>query len=147
MITSYFLSTLKDNLHAYDLMCEPVLEKFGMPKVSFDILMFLANNPGYSTAQEISGIRNIRKNLVSVHVEKLVKAGLLTRGAVEGDRRKVALSCTEKAQPIIDAGREMQRQYFEKLREGIPEDRWENFVGVMEMITKNAMKMARKGDK
>ncbi len=109
-------------IHAYEHLCEPILERFGLPQVSFDILMFLTNNPECSTAQEISEIRHIKKNLVSVHVEKLVSAGLLTRKSVEGDRRKIALACTESAAPIIDAGIRMQRCFYREITFGITEE-------------------------
>lgn len=109
-------------IHAYEHLCEPILERFGLPQVSFDILMFLTNNPECSTAQEISEIRHIKKNLVSVHVEKLVSAGLLTRKPVEGDRRKIALACTESAAPIIDAGIRMQRCFYREITSGITEE-------------------------
>lgn len=42
--------------------------------------------------------RKIKANLVSVHVDRLVKEGYLERRAVEGDRRKTELICTQKAQ-------------------------------------------------
>ena len=101
MRISDYLAMTKDTMSAYSRMCEPVLLKYDIPQVSFDILMFLENNPEFCTAQEISEIRGIKKNLVSVHVEKLVRASLLRRGTVSGDRRKISLAVTEKARPII----------------------------------------------
>ena len=38
--------------------------------------MFLYNNPEYKTARDIVEIRNIKANLVSVNVEKLVQDGM-----------------------------------------------------------------------
>lgn len=46
--------------------------------------------------------QKIKANLVSVHVDRLVKEGYLERRAVEGDRRKTELICTQKAQPVIE---------------------------------------------
>ena len=97
MTPSTFVAFFHDALNAYNKMCEPILDEFDIPQVSFDILMFLENNPNLCTAQQISEFRNIKKNLVSVHVDKLVNSGYLQRGAVTGDRRKVLLSCTPKA--------------------------------------------------
>ena len=77
MRISDYLAMTKDTMSAYSRMCEPVLLKYDIPQVSFDILMFLENNPEFCTAQEISEVRGIKKNLVSVHVEKLVQGGLL----------------------------------------------------------------------
>ena len=131
-------------VHAYNRTCEPLLRKFDLSQVSFDILMFLANNPEYSTAQEISEYRHIKKNLVSVHVEKLVSAGLLQRGSVAGDRRKVSLSCTEKARPIVEEGLKMQELFYEKVTEGISENQWNVCKEIYETIEANAEAMGNK---
>ncbi len=77
MRSSAFITFFHDALNAYNKMCEPILHEFNIPQVSFDILMFLNNNPDLCTAQQISEFRNIKKNLVSVHVDKLVTAGYL----------------------------------------------------------------------
>ncbi len=39
---------------AYEAMCHPLLCEFEISKTSFDILMFLSNNPDRYTAKEIS---------------------------------------------------------------------------------------------
>ena len=52
--------------------------------------------------------QKIKANLVSVHVDRLVKEGYLERRAVEGDRRKTELICTQKAQPVIEKGGQLQ---------------------------------------
>ena len=75
MTPSTFVAFFHDVLNAYNKMCEPILHEFDIPQVSFDILMFLNNNPELCTAQQISEFRKIKKNLVSVHVDKLVTAG------------------------------------------------------------------------
>ena len=130
-------------VHTYNKSCEPLLQKFDLPQVSFDILMFLANNPEYSTAQEISEYRHIKKNLVSVHVEKLVSAGLLQRGTVAGDRRKVSLSGTEKARTIVEEGLKMQELFYKKVTEGISDSQWSVFKDIYETIEANAEAMGK----
>lgn len=138
-----FLSFAEKVELAYYRLCEPVLAEYGLPQVSFNILMFLAENPEYKTAQEISELRHIKKNLVSVHVEKLVSAGYLTRSPVDGDRRKVGLSCTEKAQPIIDAGIKLQQEFFDRITNGITDEEWSIHKGIGETITGNLNEMCK----
>ena len=128
-------------LNAYNKMCEPILHEFDIPQVSFDILMFLNNNPELCTAQQISEFRKIKKNLVSVHVDKLVTAGYLQRGSVTGDRRKVLLSCTEKAQPILKAGLEMQQNFNQKLTRNIPEEQIHVYKEIIDSMAANACQM------
>lgn len=36
---------------AYAALCKPLCQKLHLPQTAFDILMFLANNPGYRTAR------------------------------------------------------------------------------------------------
>ena len=135
-------------MNAYNRMCEPILMQYDIPQVSFDILMFLTNNPEFCTAQDISEIRGIKKNLVSVHVEKLVQAGLLRRGTVSKDRRKIALTCTEKASPIIEAGLMVQQSFAERITIGISEDDWAVYKRINEKVranTKAILKTANTG--
>lgn len=81
---------------AYAAACKPLCRELKLPQTAFDILMFLANNPGYRTAGDIVEVRRIKANLVSVNVDKLVREGYLRRETVEGDRRKTLLVCTER---------------------------------------------------
>ena len=38
---------------AYAALCKPLCQKLHLTQTAFDILMFLANNPGYQTASEM----------------------------------------------------------------------------------------------
>lgn len=122
---------------AYAKTCEKVLNEYDLLQVSFDIIMFLANNPEYVTAQEICEVRGIKKNLVSVHVEKLVSLGYLKRSVVAGDKRKIALSCTPKAKDIIRAGREIQLEFFKKITKNIKEEDLVTFQNILKTMLGN----------
>lgn len=141
-----YLAMTKDTMSAYSRMCAPVLLNYGIPQISFDILMFLENNPEFCTAQEISEVRGIKKNLVSVHVEKLVQAGLLRRGTVFGDRRKISLTVTEKAKPIIEAGLAAQQKFYERLTAGISEEDWVVYKRMNEHLAKNVREILKEQD-
>ena len=146
MRISDYLAMTKDTMSAYSRMCAPVLLNYGIPQISFDILMFLENNPEFCTAQEISEVRGIKKNLVSVHVEKLVRASLLRRGTVSGDRRKISLAVTEKARPIIEAGLAAQQKFYERLTAGISEEDWAVYKHTNEHLAKNVREILKEQD-
>lgn len=146
MRISDYLAMTKDTMSAYNRMCEPVLLKYDIPQVSFDILMFLENNPEFCTAQEISEVRGIKKNLVSVHVEKLVRSSLLRRGTVSGDRRKISLAVTEKARPIIEDGLAAQQKFYERLTAGISEEDWAVYKRMNEHLAKNVREILKEQD-
>lgn len=143
MKISDYLIISKKSITAYNKTCEPLLAKYGIQQVSFDILMFLTNNPEYVTAQDISEIKGIKKNLVSVHVEKLVSAGLLQRGYVAGDRRKVALSCTEKARPIIEDGLAVQSAFYNRITSGITEEDWAAYKRINKLVMDNTIEILK----
>lgn len=119
---------------AYRAVCKPLCKELNLPQTAFDILMFLGNNPACKTASDIVEIRHIKANLVSVHVERLVQEGYLIRRPVKGDRRKTELFCTEKAQPVIKRGRQLQNAFAEKLLAKTDSNLRDAFYRVMDMI-------------
>ena len=106
----------------YSAVCKPLCQKLHLPQTAFDILMFLANNPNYTTARDIVEVRHIKANLVSVNVD---------------DRRKTELACTEKAQSIIEQGRRMQDDFIRRLMAGLEEEKLEIFFEVIDTMNEN----------
>ena len=70
-------------------------------------------------------------------VQRLLQEGYLERRAVAGDRRKTQLLCTEKAQPVIARGREVQERFFARLLDNTDAPTREAFFRTMEVIGKN----------
>ncbi len=128
---------------AYQHMCHPLCLETGLPQTALDILLFLANNPEYRTARDIVELRHIKANLVSVYVERLVQEGYLDRRPVENDRRKTELLCTEKAQPIIRRGQDLQEDFSAGLFDGVPEEDREAFQRTIEVMSRNLDRVIR----
>ena len=122
---------------AYSRACKPLCVSLGLPQTAFDILLFLANNPRYTTARDITEVRKIKANLVSVNVSRLVADGYLTRNAVTGDRRKVQLLLTEKAQPVVQLGQALQQRFFTDLFSGMDEDTRKSFFHALSIMDQN----------
>lgn len=122
---------------AYNMTCKSLCQELKLPQTAFDILMFLANNPEFRTARDIVEIRKLKANLVSVNVDKLVCDGYLERHAVEGDRRKTELICTEKAQPIIARGRQLQQNFIDRLLTGLDEATRQKFLEILKIMDQN----------
>ena len=76
-----------------------------------------------------------------MHVDKLVAAGYLQRGTVTGDRRKIWLSCTEKAKPILKAGLKMQQDFNQKLILNIPKEYMSIYKEIIDSMAANARQM------
>ncbi len=122
---------------AYRKICKPLCSEVGLAQTAFDILMFLGNNPECNTARDIVEIRHIKANLVSVHVERLVEEGYLLRRPVKADRRKTELICTQRALPIIERGRLLQKTFIERLLAGMDEAARQAFASALYGIEQN----------
>ena len=124
-------------LEGYAAAMQPLCRREGLAPNGVDILLFLANNAGLDTARDVCTYRGLKPGIVSFHVEKLVQEGYLERRAVAGDRRKTQLLCTEKAQPVIARGREVQERFFARLLDNTDAPTREAFFRTMEVIGKN----------
>ena len=122
---------------AYTAVCKPLCQTLKLPQTAFDILLFLANNPAYQTAADIVEVRKIKANLVSVNVDKLVRDGNLTREPMPGDRRQTRLLCTEKAQPIILQGRQLQSAFLQRLFAHTDQQMQDAFLKTISIMDKN----------
>ena len=100
-----FISISTKAMKAYETFCQPVCKKYQLSQTSFDVLMFLANNPEYNTARDICEIRGIRTGIASVAVDLLVKSGYIQRQPDASDRRITRLILTEKSEEIVQSGR------------------------------------------
>ena len=120
---------------AYAAVMAPLSRELDMAPSALDILLYLANNPGRDTARDICAYRHLKPGIVSLHVERLVAEGYLTRSPVPGDRRKCRLLCTEKAWPVIRRGRQYQADFTARLTEGLaPADLavWQRCLAVLD---------------
>ena len=126
---------------AYSTVCKPLLREINLPQTAFDILMFLANNPEYTTAIDIVEVRKIKANLVSVNVDKLVNDGYIIRKETKGDRRKTQLICTPKADNIIKKGQTLQKNFLEQLFDNMDKSTKTAFFTGMKQIEANLDKI------
>ena len=126
---------------AYKDWCRPICQELGMPQMAFDILMFISENPELCTAKDIDLHQGFKKNILSVNVNKLVSEGYLERRSVEGDRRKVQLTLTEKAMPIITRGKRAQGEFDRLMREGITPEELDIFAKCLRTAGENARKI------
>lgn len=130
-------------LDAYAGIMRPLSAELNMAQTAVDILMFLANNPGYDTAKDICTMRHLKPGIVSFHVENLVQEGYLERQNVPGDRRKCRLVCTEKAAPIIEKGRALQAKFMRQMTKGLEKEKIDTLVTCLETFEKNLSGIAQ----
>lgn len=99
----------------YDRQFLPILERTHLTMREVHVLLFLANNPGYDTARDITALRGLSKSQVSQAVDLLAAEGLLQRTPDQRDRRVVHLSITEAGEPLTRECRAMQGRCSQQL--------------------------------
>ena len=140
------LSALSTLMEAYGDYCKPICREIGLPRTAFDILMFLSNNPEHCTAKEISRLRGLKENIISINVNKLVAEGYLEREGDANDRRKIHLKCTGKADVIIQRGRQLQEDFLREIQQGLSAQELRVHHHCLETIAANAKRLlAHKG--
>ena len=71
MTTSSFWNFISAAEDEYSVYRKRIMAKFSLSAAETDTIMFLANNPDYDTAADISKVRRILKSQVSVSVKSL----------------------------------------------------------------------------
>lgn len=132
-------------IEAYHAVLQPLCRESGLPPMAVDILMFAANNPDYATARNICQYRGMKPSIVSIHVERLVSEGYLERQNVPGDRRQTLLVCTEKAQPMVEQGRALQKRFSERLIRGLSDADKEALHKAMTLLDNNIEEIRKNG--
>ena len=113
------------------------MTRFSLSAAETDVLMFLANNPGYDTAAQISRVRRIPKSQVSLCVSALCERGLLTGSHAPDDRKSVHLALTPRAEPVAAYGRAVQEKFTAALFSGFSEEEKAEFTRLHLKIAKN----------
>ena len=106
----------------YTACVEPLCLSCGITRTELDILLFLANNPKYDTAAEISEIRRLAKSHVSISLRSLEENGYITRESEKADKRLIHLRLTEKASRVVQEGRQRQAAFAELIMDGFQEE-------------------------
>lgn len=138
-----FISVSTKAMKAYESFCQPLCKKFQMTQTSFDVLMFLTNNPSYNTARDICEMRGIRSGMASVAVDFLVKNGYLDRQPDASDRRIWRLAPTEKSVPVTEAGKQVQQDFGRLLTAGISEEELAAYMEIAGKFRENILKISQ----
>ena len=121
----------------YARLFTPLLEEWGLTQTEADILLFLANNPGYDTARDMAEKRHLAKSHISAGIEALAGRGLLERSLQEGNRKTIHLRLTAAADPIVEEGRARQRRYGELLFRGFTQEEICRLSRWLDRVTEN----------
>ena len=118
----------------YDRQFQPVLDRTGLTMREVHVLLFLANNPDYDTARDITALRGLSKSQVSQAVDLLAAEGLLCRTPDSRDRRIVHLAVTGQGQPLVRECQAVQEQCSRLLLSALTPAEQTQFRGFLDTL-------------
>lgn len=123
-------------LYAQNL--EKVRIAYALTQIEISIISFLYNNPGKDTAGDIVNLRMLPKGNVSLGVESLIQKSLLLRTPDKKDRRRIHLSLTKDALPIIKEVEQANLAFGKQIFKGFSKEETEQYSQMSERIVQNA---------
>lgn len=130
--------------NTYCSLTKPVLDKFSINQMEFDIMMFLKQYPDYDTASDIINVRMLTKSHVSTTLESLYNRGLIKKLYKNNNKKTVHLKLTNKARQIVKSGETAMAKYSEILFSGFSKDDFNRFKIYFDTVTDNASKYLKK---
>lgn len=127
----------------YDQSLEPVCKKYQLTLMELDILLFLANNPGYDTAKDIIERRRLTKSHVSMSLKDLERRDLVQKEYYPGNQKTAHLKLSSASIQMVAEGQQAQKKFFQTVfRDFNPEDvsRMEDYFERMRKNMQNALK-------
>lgn len=132
-----FLTMSRYSRKVYEQLESAACSDYGLTLMEMDILLFLANNPEYVTAQDIVEYRMLAKSHVSISVDRLLKRGFLIKASAQ--KRNIPLALTPEGMKAVEAGRKMQALFQEILIDGFDEEEAAQLQDFQRRISKNLM--------
>lgn len=136
-----YFDTLLRARKGYSRVMDPICDQWDLTRNELDVLLFLANNPGYDRAADVAVRRGMAKSHVSLSVTTLESKGLLRRRPDPEDRRTVHLELVGEAEDIARQGREAQVGFFSKIYAGLSPEEIAAWTAVVEKVTRNIADM------
>ena len=126
----------------YACQFTPLLERTGLTMREVHVLLFLANNPDYDTARDVTLYRGMSKSQVSQAVELLCAEGLLQRTPDGTDRRMVHLSITPEGRPLARECQGLQEHCGARLLDGLSLKQVGQLRELLETVLDNGARLA-----
>ena len=121
----------------YDRQFAGFSARTGLSMREIHVLLFLANNPAYDTARDITELRGLSKSQVSQAVELLAAEGIFLRTPDETDRRVIHLSITPAGLPLARECQAIQTTCGRRLLSGLSEEEKQQFALLLETVLDN----------
>lgn len=127
----------------YRRMLAPILREHNLTQLEMDVLLFLANNPGFDTARDLVDIRHLCKSHVSTAVESLVQRHFLERVQREGNKKLIHLILLPAAADPVSAGQAVQKKFFKLVFSDFTAQERAQLNSLMGRVERNAIAAAQ----
>lgn len=117
---------------------KPVCENYSLTMMEFTIIMFVANNPRFDTATDITEILQLTKSHVSASLKSLEEKQLISRFTQPGNKKVVHIKLQSETRQIVTEGRAAQEQCGKILLSGFSTEDMELLQQKLERIYQNA---------
>lgn len=138
-----YLAMMKKSETVYQRFCQSVIREYDLNATSFQVIMFLANNPQYNTARDLCQMRGIKTGIASVAVEQLIQMGYLERKTDARDRRIQRLYVTDRADDLIRQGRQVQQEFAQTIADGLTQQEQETYFRLTDKLMEKIEEMER----
>ena len=106
----------------YDRFLEPVCLRHDMTRMELDVLLFLANNPGFDTATDIIEQKHFTKSHVSSSVKQLEARGYLQGEFYPGNHKTIHMKILPEAKESVCDGQNAQKNFCSCVFQGISQE-------------------------
>ncbi|MBR7021243.1 MAG: MarR family transcriptional regulator [Lachnospiraceae bacterium] len=116
---------------------ESQVKKLGIHRSQHMMLMHLARCKEPQTQAELAKAFEISPAAVTVTLQKLEKAGYVTRTAVEGNNRAKNIAITPEGMDIVRQSWELYKALDEAMLAGLTEEDLQHFADVLDRMQEN----------
>lgn len=138
-----YLAMMKKSETVYQRFCQGVIREYDLNATSFQVIMFLANNPRYNTARDLCQMRGIKTGIASVAVEQLIQMGYLERKTDAHDRRIQRLYVTDRADDLVLQGRQAQKEFAQTIANGLTQQEQETYFRLTDKLMEKIEELER----
>lgn len=124
----------------YEKKTRAICDRYQLTQMEYDILMFLHNNPTYTTATDIVSIRRLTKSHVSSALKMLEDKGYIRRYYELNNRKTVHIEVLGLAEEIIQEGYNVQKDFFDTVFFGFSEEERKQYRTLLDRIYENVEK-------
>lgn len=132
-----FIYNISKIVKLYENMLKVICEEYDLTLAEAKIINFLYYSDKNDTAADIAELTVLQKSNISHAVEGLFQKSLLKREQDKSDRRKIHLTLTPDADPIIRSIDDLWKNFQNEIFSGIPEEEFKTFQTVNKIIQKN----------